>query len=258
MSGKRKKIAEREKTDKIRELTEENMRLHREIAFLKNELQGQKSSAKRLLKRRDKISSLFIRQAQNESTFSEENFLSYAKNLIKNASVFWVYSSIIDTVRRFTFISTTIRILIFILSFVQSSAIFIIWTSALIISLPFVFLFTGIGLMLTFLGSRNAIIKARPIVKGRQVTVFFPAKKSAFAENSYFSGMVNETAAKSNSLCVIVSPGLFFSRGIYGKRRYYFATRKESENVIVVRKHFYYRFKNKVLINCANSISEIY
>ena len=42
MSRKKSKAAKQENRDKIRELTNENMRLQREIVFLKNELQRQK------------------------------------------------------------------------------------------------------------------------------------------------------------------------------------------------------------------------
>ena len=258
MSRKKAKIAKRESRDKIRELTDENMRLNREIAFLKNELQREKRSTRQLLHRRNKVEAAFLRQAKNEGAFSQKEYFSYIRHSVKNASVFWIYAGIIDAVRRFTFVSTTIRILIFIISLIQSGAVFIISTSAFIIALPFVFLFSGIGFMLTFLGARKATQRTRPLVKGKNVTVFFPVKRSAFDSDSYFAGMVKDIAKQPNSLCVIVAPGLFFSRGISKKRRYYFTTRKDGDNIIIVRKHFYYRFKNRVLLRDANRTTEIY
>lgn len=258
MSKKGSRTSEREARNKLRELTDENKRLQREIAFLKNEIQREKRPARQLLKKRDKVEATFLRQSRNGNTFSQERYFSYVKNLVKNASVFWVYSSIIDAFRRFTFISVTIKIAAFILTLVQSGAAFILSTSAVIISLPFVFLFSGIGFMLSFLGSKKATKRARPLVKNKRVTVFFPASKSAFRSDSYFAGMVREAAKRPDSLCIIVTPGLFFSRGIGDKKRYYFTTRKESENIIIVRKHFYYRFKNKILFKEASGITEIY
>lgn len=258
MSRKKSKAAKQENRDKIRELTNENMRLQREIVFLKNELQRQKRSTRQLLRRRDKVESAFLRQAKDEGAFSQEKYFSYIRHSVKNASVFWIYAGIIDAVRRFTFVSTTIRILIFIISLIQSGAIFIISTSAFLIALPFVLLFSGVGFMLTLLGARKATQKARPLVKGKNVKVFFPVKRSAFDSESYFAGMVRDMASQPNSLCVIVAPGLFFSRGISGKRKYYFTTRSDGENVIIVRKHFYYRFKNSILLKDARRITEIY
>ena len=258
MSRKKAKSEKRSSRDKIRELTNENMQLHREIAFLKNELQRQKRSTRQLLRRRNKVEAAFLRQAKDEGAFSQQKYFSYIRHSVKNASVFWIYAGIVDAVRQFTFISTTIRILLFIISFIQSGAIFIISTSAFLIALPFVFLFSGVGFMLTFLGARKATQKTRPLVKDKNVTVFFPVKRSAFNDESYFAGMVKDTAKQPNSLCVIVAPGLFFSRGINKKRRYYFTTRTDGENIVIVRKHFYYRFKNRVLIRDANRITEIY
>ena len=112
MSRKKAKTVKRESRDRIRELTDENMRLHREIAFLKNELQREKRSTRQLLHRRNKVEAAFLRQAKDEGAFSQKEYFSYIRHSVKNASVFWIYAGIIDAVRRFTFVSTTIRILL--------------------------------------------------------------------------------------------------------------------------------------------------
>lgn len=258
MSGRKTKNSNRENRDRIRELTDENMRLNREIAFLKNELQREKRSTRQLLKKKSKVDAAFLRQAKDSGAFSQEKYFSYLRHSVKTASVFRVYTGIVDAVRGFAFVSTTIRILIFLYSLLHSSAVLIISTSAFIIALPFVFLFSGLGFMMTFLGARKSVKKTRPIVKNKNVNVFFPASRAAFETESYFAGMVKDMSNQPNTLSVIVSPGLFFSRGIFGKKRYYFTTRIESENIIIVRKRFYYSFKNRVLIDEAKRITEIY
>ena len=99
----------------------------------------------------------------------------------------------------------------------------------------------------------------RPLVKGKDVYVFLPAKKSAIDPNSFFAGFVKETAnAAPSRVCVIVTQGFFFSRGIGKSRKYYFTSRKEADNIIIVRRHYYYKFKNKILVPEARSVSEIY
>ena len=106
MSRKKAKSEKRSSRDKIRELTNENMQLHREIAFLKNELQRQKRSTRQLLRRRNKVEAAFLRQAKDEGAFSQQKYFSYIRHSVKNASVFWIYAGIVDAVRHFTFIST--------------------------------------------------------------------------------------------------------------------------------------------------------
>jgi hypothetical protein len=261
MSQKNRSQKEKNDSDKakIRELTKENLRLQREISTLKAELERGKPSSRRLLRKRDNIRSTFAYQARRQDTYSQESFLSYFFKAFKNASFFRIYSDIINTVRHFTFVTTTIQIVLFLLAIVKSGAIFLISTSAFIVALPFIFIISGIGAILTVLGSKKASAANRPMMKNKDVYVFFPAKKSAIRSDSFFAGFVRSTANESpDRVCVIVSHGFFFSRGIFERKRYYFTSRKEAENIIIVRKHYYFKLKNKIIIPEAKSINEIY
>ena len=243
----------------LRELTLENQRLRREIASLKSEIERGTPSTKRLLQKRDTIASTFSHQARRQETYSQENAFSYFFKALRNASFFRVYKDILYTVRHLAFVTTTIQIILIILTIIKSSAIFLISTSAFIVALPFIFLFSAVGTALTVFGSRRATRINRPLVKNKDVYVFLPAKKSAIRPDSYFAGFVRETAAADpERVCVIVTQGFFFSRGISKKRRYYFTSRKEDENIIIVRRHYYYKFKNKIAIPEARSVNEIY
>ena len=243
---------------RIRELTLENQRLRREIASLKGEIERGTPSTKRLLRKRDAIESTFTHQARRNETYSEEGFFAYFIKALKNASFFRIYKDILYAVRHFAFVTTTIQIILIILTVLKSSAILLISTSAFIVALPFIFLFSAVGTALTVFGSRRATRINRPLVKDKDVYVFLPAKKSAIRPDSYFAGFVRETSADPDRLCVIVTQGFFFSRGISKKRRYYFTSRKEDENIIIVRRHYYYKFKNKIAIPEARSVNEIY
>ena len=131
--------------------------------------------------------------------------------------------------------------------------------SFIIVSLPFIFLFSALGTVLTVIGSRRATRINRPLVKDKDVYVFLPAKKSAIDPKAYFAGFVKEMAdGAPDRVCVIVTQGFFFSRGIGKSRKYYFTSRKEADNIIIVRRHYYYKFKNKILVPEARSVSEIY
>ena len=244
---------------RIRELTKENMRLQREVESLKGELERGRPSTRRLLRKRDAVESTFSHQARRHDTYAQENSFSYFLRAFRNASFFRIYKDILHTVRRLSFVTTTIQIILIILTIIKSGAIFLISTSAFIVSIPFIFLFSALGTVLTVIGSRRATMVNRPLVKGKDVYVFLPAKKSAIDPNSFFAGFVKETAnAAPSRVCVIVTQGFFFSRGIGKSRKYYFTSRKEADNIIIVRRHYYYKFKNKILVPEARSVSEIY
>jgi hypothetical protein len=256
-SNKNKKAA----SDKarIRELTKENMRLRREVESLKGELERGRPSTRRLLRKRDAVESTFSNQARRQDIYAQENAFSYFTRALGNASFFRVYKDILHTVRRLSFVTTTIQIILIILTIIKSSAIFLISTSAFIVALPFIFLFSALGTVLTVIGSRRATMVNRPLVKGKDVYVFLPAKKSAIDPNSFFAGFVKEMAdGAPDRVCVIVTQGFFFSRGIGKSRKYYFTSRKEADNIIIVRRHYYYKFKNKILVPEARSVNEIY
>lgn len=254
-----KKKRSQEDKARIRELTKENIQLRREIETLKGELERGRPSARRLLRKRDAVQSAFSHQARRPDTYAEENPFVYFFKALKNASFFRVYTDIINAVRHFTFVTTTIQVVLFILIIVKSSAILLISTSAFIVALPFIILVSGLGTALSIIGSRKATRINRPLVKDKDVYVFLPAKKSVIRPDSYFAGFVKEIAtAAPNRVCVIVTQGFFASRGIGKKKKYFFTSRKEDENIIIVRRHYYYKLKNRILIPEASSVNEIY
>lgn len=243
---------------KIRELKNENLRLKREIAQLKSEIERTKSSTRRLLKKTDSTNKLFLQQARRENTFSQDAYFSYFKNSFKNASVFRIYADIVNTVKHFTFFTTAIQIFLFLFSIIKSGAIILISTSAFIVSLPFILLVSGVGAILTFLGTKKANEQNRPLIKAKKVCVFFPAKRSAISPQSYFSGFVKTTAQDKNTVCVIVAPGFFFSGSIFGRKKFFFTSRRDAENIITVRRRYYFKFKQRIVIPESSSICEIY
>lgn len=242
----------------IRQLTKENERLKNEVASLKNEIQQSNVNKRRWSNKKDANSNLFLHQARRENTFSQSSYLSYFTSVLKNASLFRLYSQILNTVRHFTFVTTTIKVVMFLLTIIQSSAIFVISTSAFIIYLPFTFLVSGIGTMLTLFGSRKATRINRPILSDKNVCVFFPAKKSVIREDSYFAGFVKSMAENPNTVCMIVTHGFFFSHGITKCKKYFFTSRIDADNLIIVRRHYYYSLKKNVILPYSKNLTEIY
>ena len=262
MSSENSKRTHKKDTDilqtRIDELKRENAQLRGEIALLKSELQQSKASTRRLNKKRDMTSSLLLHQARRENTFSQRSTFSYFTHALKNASLFRLYSQIVNTVKRFTFVTTTIQVLLVVLTVVKSGVIVLISTSAFIVSLPFLFLMSGLGAILTFIGSKKATKQNTPIIKGKRVCVFFPAKKSVMRKGGYFAGFVRSIAEEPNTVCIIVTPGFFFSRGISEGKHYFFTSRIDAQNIIIVRRHYYFKLKKKIIEPLAAHLTEIY
>ena len=258
MSVKNKKLKDSSQNDRIRQLTRENLRLKNEVASLKNELQQRSAATRRLTKRRDAVHSMFLHQARRENTFSQSSSSDYFRHAVKNASVIRAYSQILNSVKRLTFITTTIQVVLFILAVLKSGVIVLISTSAFIISLPFVLMLSGIGTILTMLGSKKATAENTPILTDKTVCVFFPLKKSVIRDKTYFADFVRTMASHPDTVCVIVTQGFFFSRGISDTRKLFFTSRLDAPNILLVRRHYYFKLKKSIIQPLSRNLTEIY
>ena len=112
--------------------------------------------------------------------------------------------------------------------------------------------------MLTLLGSRKATRINRPILADKNVCVFFPAKKSAIRRDTYFAGLVQSMGEQPNTVCVIVTQGFFFSRGITDQKKFFFTSRVDADNIIIVRRHYYFKLKKSIILPHSKKLTEIY
>ena len=198
---------------KIKKLSEENEKLKSEVDKLKEELdilQG-----KRILhKERDSVEAAFENQSIHSGLYSKRSYSGYLIETIKNTSIFRVYRKMITYVRRYTFVSTTLKILAFILSILQSGTIFVLAASFFVVSLPFTFIVGYSVLVIAFLGSKKLKRRIKSVTADKNITFFFPAKGRAFDHDSFFSGMAKDIASNGDNIAIVVSPYFFSSKGI--------------------------------------------
>ena len=243
--------------DLLKTLRAENRRLRQENTVLKHELE--RSQDRVLLKRStDPGDILLTHQAQNAVLFSKKRYFSYIVHLIKTTSIFSLYKKILAFFRRYSFVSTTLKILLAILTVVQTSDIFVIATSASFLSFPFILI---ISYAVFFLGhanrKRNDAVNKK-LLAHKKIFVFFPPKKRALSPDSFFSGMVKEFSAKEDHICIVVSPHFWKNRGLFGNQKHYRFSRAESERILLVRRQYYFMLKKNIINESSNDITEIY
>ncbi len=257
MAKKQKKEQTPSQSAQIKELRAENKRLVREVAVLKRELED---SQGKLLARKgaDPNHVLLAHQAQNEVLFSKKRYFGYIVQLIGSTSLFNLYKKILAFFRRYSLISTTLKIVLAILTVVQSSAIFVIATSASFVSIPFILVISyAVFFLAHFHRKKNDAINKKLLAE-KHVFVFFPPKKRALSPDSFFSGMVEEFSRRPDHICIVVSPHFWRNHGLFGNRKPYRFSRAESESILLVRRQYYFVLKKNIFNESSNDFTEIY
>lgn len=251
------KNASSKKDARIKELQAENKRLRAEVETLKYELNSAKDK-KIFNDPQDKVRVSFDRRVENTGLFSKRSYTSYLLSLISKTSVFKLYKKIINIVKKYTLITVSLQIAAYILTVLQSSAIFVVAFSLFVISLPFTFIFGYSALVFSFFGRKKINKKVDKMLQDKKVAVFFATKSNSLRHDSFFAGMVREWRDKNNGVAVIVSPYFFSSKGISSSKRPYMVMREEEKDIILVRRHYYFSLKKRRFTRNDKNLTLIY
>lgn len=247
-----KKLSQNEK---IRKLRAENKQLRAKNATLCDELNSLKRDA--LL--RAKAARISHRDnAHRAKLFLRKSFASFLVGSFKLRSLFSFYQRLVYIVRKYTLITTTLKILTFALGILQSGAIIVLFTGTMAITVPLTLLFSYTAAVLTFVFRKRLTARMKASLKDKRITVFFPPKSRAFEANSYFRGMVRDAATDADAVAVIISPFAFSPVGISMKRSFFLAARREEEGIIIMRPHYFFTFKKKILAEHDKNITFIF
>ena len=241
----------------IRKLTVENRRLNREIDELKREIDGLHGKVEKRRKR-GKYQLALDRRSDYENMFSKRNYFSFIFTNLKHTSIFNIYKRFIFAIRRYALLTTTIKIASVLLLLVETAALFVLSTSAFFVSVFLTVLTSHVLALLTVFVRKKSNKQNAEIIRDKNVTVLFPPKERAFEIGSYFSGFAEEEAKKQNSVVIIVSPYNFKAIGLSGSRKGYYVSRYDGENILLVRRYYYFTLRNKIIDKYASHITEIY
>ena len=253
---KKDTTAELTSAEKIDALEKENKRLRAELDRYKYDKTINDSIYAR---HRERSWQLSLRQgALKKELFERSNFASYLLGTFKSRTFFLYYQKFIFLLRKYSFVTTTLKILLILWTALQSSALFVLFTGSLAIVAPVTIIFSYIAIFITFLGRKKLNRRMKQALSGKKITVFFPQKGRAFAQGSYFKGFAGSAASSESSAVIVVSPYYFDTKGVSASKKYYLAVRLEDENVILIRKHYFFTFKKHVLSDASDDITYIF
>ena len=244
------------KDARIKELIAENSRLHRENDDLKKEIDEFYGNSKSK-RHSDKYKQALDTRSHAEYTFSKKSYISYLYAHLSHTSFFNIYRRIVRFVRRYSLITTTLKIASVIFLTFETAALFVISSSALFVLIALTLISSQIVGLFTVFIRHEHLRHCKAFLTGKNVTVFFPPK-SAFERSNFFKGYVNECASKGNEAVIIVSPFIFNGIGPSGTKKRFGICRYDEKNILIVRRSYYFLLKKHVIDKVCASVVEIY
>ena len=148
--------------------------------------------------------------------------------------------------KTFRTVALAFRITTAVFLFLETGTLFLLSAAVLLVLLPIVALTLMGCILVAALRSRKANQQMRKILSDKRVFVAIPT-----AEELTKYSIANRS---ENAPCIylVVSPYWVSSKGILESGKFYFTVRKESPNVYLVRRYYFFSLKKHVLAKCRN------
>ena len=161
-------------------------------------------------------------------------------------------------VKKYTLVTVSLKVAAYILTILQSSAIFVLALSFFVVSLPFTFLFGYLAVILSLFGRRRRIKAVNEMIKNKKVTVFFASKGKQLSPDSFFAANLRDIKERRGGVAVIVSPYFFSPKGISDAKKAYALMRIEEKDIIIVRRHFFFTLNKRLFSDFKKDVTMIY
>lgn len=232
----------------LRILRKENEALRKRIA----ELEGRKEYTD-TPKRTKEDSGAYTR------LFSEsKSYAGYLVRSLKTSNIYKRSRNAILWLSRVRVLSTVTRLLSYAAALIETSTHVVIVSTLLLIFLPLSALLALVTLLLSLIGQKRANEHLASAVEGKNVYVVFPEDREAMRDSNYIGGITRSLAKRKETVVFAVSP--YFWSGVgFRKSKYYMHYRHDLDNVVMLRKYYYFSFKRSILNqNKAKSATFIY
>ena len=232
--------------------------LEREVAVLKEKIKygEEKSSDGRRRRRKGVDPQVAARDKMRESAarrahhYRRSSYFRYLFESMMESLPVRIISKLMTYLRRLR----VIQIVAAILTAIGTIALVTVVSAAL---LPFLIIGSLVLAIGASLRSRHMNRVLRRTLEGKHLRVFFPPRGASWAPDSFFMRQARAMAAEEGVAVVIVSPYSISRRGA-GKKRFYFTARRDGEDLYVVRRHYFFTFRKKVMDVVDPNVTVIY
>ncbi len=251
---------EREIARLERELRQERRttaKLRREVTDLRRELEDSRQPTdtaplfrRRKTRTKEQMRNTMLHEtAMNAKRFQRRTYLGFLARIVMDSSLFGFFSQIVAYLRRLQVVRIVATVLTVILTTAVVSAVYVA-------ALPFLIAATAVGLIVACLTSRSMNRIMRRELAGRRVRVFIaPDRLSLHRDSLYLRNL--QAMAEEGVSVILVSPSTFSTKGL-GGRGPYFTARREAADLYIVRKHYYFMLRRRVLDEVCESVTVVY
>ncbi len=222
---------------------------HKSYVMLNFELKAQKIKNKRLENRisdlekkldsKNNISSTFEKASPEVSIERYENYLKYKYNLIKSTDVWNVTGRIFAYSRRSLFIARLFKYASLIIAFIETSAVFLLTATVLLIIIPSALVLALILMIVDTIAGRKYNDKILSQIKGKKILFLIAQKGYKKERGSYFDRLASDYAKDGRYYVIVISKSL--RDGLFLTARF------NEERLVVIRETYFFRLKRALI-----------
>ena len=233
-------------------------KLEREISTLKQELKDHdraqvKLPLRRLTRRaknRPQKDRLLDDANRNARYYRKSSFLRYLLDAFRESAFMLVFTKLRLYFKRFRRMQAIIPIVLATAAMIAVAIVSPLTVLILLVAIVFPTVFT----LLRFHHMTRTL---RQVLNGRRIRVLIPHGKAALEDHAFFTRNARAMAKEGKVTVLVVTPHPFSNRGL-GGRGAFLTVRKETENLYLVRRHYFFTLRRKVLDVLDGEITVIY
>jgi predicted RNase H-like nuclease (RuvC/YqgF family) len=233
-------------------------RLERELSALRRELKAQNmlhhdKPFRRLAQKArgtHRREHLLDQAGRRACRYRKSSFFRYLWEAVKESAPVQIIQKLVEYLRRVRLVQTIFTILAAVGAVVAVAVV-----SAAV--LPFLFFGTALLTMLATLRSRRMNRILRRELTDRRIRIMIPPRGGSLDAGSFFIRNARAMAAEEGVTVIVVTPYTVSGRGLGGRGRF-FTARREAENLYVVRRHYFFTLRRRVLDRLDGEITVVY
>ena len=221
----------------------ENLRLRQTIDAMKSGFSPDSAplipTRKKPQTREEKWQAQFYEQGRSAHGFS---LRSYPRFLLDTLNA----TMLVRLIRKITLFFRRVRLVRLILAVSVMLSTTVLLLPFYVIVVPVMLILTGLTAFFSLFFSARMNKRLRTMLTGKHLYVFIATDDACLASDSFFCGNARELARRPDCAVLVVSPHNLGTAGLGGKGLFLTA-RKEADNLFLVRRHYYFNLRRRVL-----------